>query len=369
MQYTTGTLGSPGIAQPVVRIRALAAIAAASLRRHRFILGLALISQAIAFLVGSFTGNSPDFDVVRSYAFNLSVAFWVGGCGYAVFRLCWLAFVDRNPSPSREFFASFRRFFSNPERLSNGFNGVVAIMIFTSAFSVLKGAISILEPFSWDPVLAEVDRVLHFGRAPHEWLWWLLDIPTAVFALNFAYNFWFIALISTVFTAAITYRDTLLRHQFLMSFMLVWLIGGFFVAIGFSSAGPCYFDRIGSGGTYQPLMDALTQANETYPIWALSTQDMLWDGFTGASSGSMGISAFPSMHVASAVLFALYATRRSKYAGIVMWSFAAIIMLGSVVLAWHYAIDGYAGALIAVAIWKVTGSVLSTSRAHGLEYA
>ena len=369
MQYTTGTLGSPGIAQPVVRIRALAAIAAASFRRHRYILGLALISQAIAFLVGSFTGNSPDFDVVRSYAFNLSVAFWVGGCGYAVFRLCWLAFVDRNPSPSREFFASFRRFFSNPERLSNGFNGVVAIMIFTSAFSVLKGAISILEPFSWDPVLAEVDRVLHFGRAPHEWLWWLLDIPTAVFALNFAYNFWFIALISTVFTAAITYRDTLLRHQFLMSFMLVWLIGGFFVAIGFSSAGPCYFDRIGSGGTYQPLMDALTQANETYPIWALSTQDMLWDGFTGASSGSMGISAFPSMHVASAVLFALYATRRSKYAGIVMWSFAAIIMLGSVVLAWHYAIDGYAGALIAVAIWKVTGSVLSTSRAHGLEYA
>jgi membrane-associated phospholipid phosphatase len=42
-----------------------------------------------------------------------------------------------------------------------------------------------------------------------------------------------------------------------------------------------------------------------------------------------------------------------------MWIFAAIIMLGSVVLGWHYALDGYAGILISVAIWKITGVVLS----------
>ena len=32
-----------------------------------------------------------------------------------------------------------------------------------------------------------------------------------------------------------------------------------------------------------------------------------------------------------------------------------MIMLGSVVLAWHYAVDGYAGALIAWAIWSLVG--------------
>lgn len=67
-------------------------------------------------------------------------------------------------------------------------------------------------------------------------------------------------------------------------------------------------------------------------------QDIVWSGYIGATPGSLGISAFPSMHVAMAVLFALYATRRSRLAGLLMWAFAAIIMVGSVVLGWHYAV-------------------------------
>ncbi|WP_352599348.1 phosphatase PAP2 family protein [Mesorhizobium sp. M0488] len=84
-----------------------------------------------------------------------------------------------------------------------------------------------------------------------------------------------------------------------------------------------------------------------------------WHWSIAKSSGTMGISAFPSIHVASSVLFALYATRLSPRLGVAMWIFAAIIMLGSVVLGWHYAPDGYAGILISVAIWKITGVVLS----------
>ncbi|MCC6206122.1 MAG: phosphatase PAP2 family protein, partial [Hyphomicrobiales bacterium] len=66
-------------------------------------------------------------------------------------------------------------------------------------------------------------------------------------------------------------------------------------------------------------------------------------------------SAFPSMHVASAVLFALYWRKRAPRTAPLFWAFAAVIMLGSVVLAWHYAVDGYAGALIAWAIWSLVG--------------
>ncbi|RUW80014.1 hypothetical protein EOA30_41185, partial [Mesorhizobium sp. M8A.F.Ca.ET.059.01.1.1] len=50
--------------------------------------------------------------------------------------------------------------------------------------------------------------------------------------------------------------------------------------------------------------------------------------------------------------------------GTLMWIFAVLIMLGSVVLGWHYAIDGYAGALIALAIWKITGAALSRADAR-----
>lgn len=136
---------------------------------------------------------------------------------------------------------------------------------------------------------------------------------------------------------------------------MLWIGAGFFVALGFSSAGPCYFSRLGLGGEYQPLMDALAVANERYEIWALRTQDILWQGYVGATSGSVGISAFPSVHVVSAVLFALYASRRSRVVGNALWIFAGIILTGSVVLGWHYAVDGYAGALLAVLVWKAAG--------------
>lgn len=329
--------------------------------RHRLLYAIAMASLTIAMGVGSVTGSMPDFGVLRTYGFYILVAFWIGGSGFAIFRLVWLAAVERNPSPTRAFFASFGAFFGDAGRMANGLNAMAALMIFISAFSVLKGAIGIIAPFHWDAALADADRWLHFGRAPHEWMWPLLENPSAVFAINFAYNFWFVTLIATVFTAALARKDTPLRHQFFISFMLVWLLGGFFIATGFSSAGPCYFSRIGLGAEFQPLMDVLERANQTYSIWALSTQDMLWSGFTGASSGSIGISAFPSMHVASAVLFAIYAARRSVYAGVVMWCFAAIVMLGSVALGWHYAVDGYAGALITIAIWKAVGKALSVT--------
>jgi membrane-associated phospholipid phosphatase len=326
--------------------------------RHRLLYAIALTSLTIAMAVGSVTGSMPDFSVLRTYGFYILVAFWIGGCGFAIFRLIWLAAVERNPSPTRAFCASFIQFFGDARRMADGTNAIAALMIFISGFAVLKGAIGIVSPFSWDSALADADRWLHFGHAPHEWLWPVLESPFAVFAINFAYNFWFVTLIATVFTAALARHDSALRHQFFISFMLVWLLGGFFIATGFSSAGPCYFSRIGLGTEYQPLMDALEHVNQTYAIWALSTQDMLWDGFTGASSGNIGISAFPSMHVASALLFAIYASRRSVYAGLLMWCFAAIVMIGSVALGWHYAVDGYAGTLITIAIWKAVGKAL-----------
>ena len=345
--------------RPAAVFEGLPGILAESFFRHRIIHTVALFTLGLGFVVGRRTGNLPDFALLREYAFYLVVYFWIGGCAYATFRMFWLALIDRAASPFGVLQNSFWQLLSDRNRIANGVNGLAAMLVFMSGFAVLKGSIAVLAPFSWDQTLAQVSKMLHFGHAPYEWLWWVVESPLAVHLLNLCYNFWFAVLVATVFSSVAAARDSLLRHQFLLSFMLVWLIGGFFFALAFSSAGPCYYARLGLGDLYQPLMDALQSANQQYPIWALSTQERLWSGYAGSPSGSMGISAFPSIHVATSVLFALYATRLSTSLGIVMWIFAAIIMLGSVLLGWHYGVDGYAGALISIAIWKVAGAALS----------
>ena len=332
--------------------------------RHRFIHALAFFSLVLAIAVGARTGNLPDMSLVADFVDYIAIVFMLAAIVFSLHRIFRMAVIDRDPAPLSTFIRSFIAFFADRNLIANSLNGLTALVVFSSAFSVLKGSIAILRPFSWDERLSNLDRVLHFGHAPYEWPLALLKMPAVIFAINVAYNFWFVILIGAMMTAAIARQDTKLRHQFLISLIVLWIGAGFFVALGFSSAGPAYYARLGLGDDYRPLMDALYVANSRYDIWALRTQDLLWQGYVGTTSGSVGISAFPSVHVISAVLFALYASRQSKVVGNAFWIFAGIIMVGSVMLGWHYAVDGYAGALISVLVWKAAGRLLDRDTAQ-----
>ena len=66
----------------------------------------------------------------------------------------------------------------------------------------------------------------------------------------------------------------------------------------------------------------------------------------------------PSLHVATSVLFILLA--RAWGQRWFLWftvPFAGLILIGSIVLGWHYAVDGYAGGVLAVICWWFAGKV------------
>lgn len=355
VSQTTDIASGPGFSAGFERV---GNVLVTAFRRHRFIHALALATLGLGILVGMLTGNTPDVGIVGEYGFYIACAFWIGSTAGATLYVIWLAGVARDPAPLRTFVRGILRSFSNAERWANGLNGIAAFVVFAAGFSVLKGSITYFEPFSWDRWLADTGQWLHFGKHPYEWLIWLVESPLAVCILNFLYNLWFVVVLGTTFSVCITKRDTRLRHTYLLSFMLLWLIGGFVIAMCFSSAGPCYYARLDLGDRYQPLMDALARANQLYPISALSTQDMLWSGYKGLRNGNLGISAFPSLHVGTAVLVALYATARSKIAGALAWAFALAITIGSVVLGWHYGLDAYGGGLVATLAWYAVRSIV-----------
>ena len=125
----------------------------------------------------------------------------------------------------------------------------------------------------------------------------------------------------------------------------------------FSSAGPVYYDELGlSPNPYVGLFAYLHDVDSRLPLWFLKTQQMLWDGYMGKGP-AFGISAFPSMHNASAALFALAFWRVSRPVGLFFAAYAGVILLGSVHTGWHYAVDGYAGIALAAACWWVCGPV------------
>ena len=107
------------------------------------------------------------------------------------------------------------------------------------------------------------------------------------------------------------------------------------------------------GYTPDPFAEQMTylrSVNESYPIWAIRVQDILWAGYQGKSSID-GISAMPSMHNGTALLFALAGFRVNRVVGWMLSVHAAFVFIGSVHLAWHYAVDSYLAWAVTLVLW------------------
>ena len=274
-----------------------------------------------------------------------------------LFRLLQYALVIKPDSPSRQMGRDIVTLFSKPAALITGLPLLAAMVIFNKGMLELKPMIPLVKPFSWDESFMQLDRTLHFGVDPWVWLQPVLGYDLITFSINIAYNFWFLALFGTFMWFGFARQASALRSQFFISYMLCWWIGGGLLAVYFSSAGPVYYSNIGlSPDPFTPLMDYLRDVDTRWPIWSLFTQDALWDGYAGKGP-AIGIAAFPSMHNASAVLFALAAWRCSKLAGWIFSIYAGVILVGSVHLGWHYAVDGYGAIVLAIACWWLAGRI------------
>ncbi len=274
-----------------------------------------------------------------------------------LFRLGQYALVVKPESPLRQLRDDLVGLVRSPTALLVGLPLLIAMVIFNKGMLELKPLIPLVKPFAWDHAFMELDRSLHFGLDPWRILQPLLGHDIITFAINLFYNFWFLALFGCLMWFGFAERSSVNRTRFFLAYMLTWWIGGGLMAVYFSSAGPVYYSGIGlSPDPFSDLMTYLHNVNTRIPIWALDTQQMLWDGYTGKSE-AIGISAFPSMHNASSLLFALACWRRSRGLGIAFAIYPAIILVGSVHLGWHYAVDGYAGLALAAVSWWLMGYV------------
>ena len=243
------------------------------------------------------------------------------------------------------------------ERFARGLPVFLCMPLMFSSFTSIKLAIDNIVPFYADPYFFALDRMIH-GIDPWRLLQPVLGFPLVTEVINFFYNLWFFVMFVILSLAIFLLEDKRLRTHYLAAFMLSWmLIGGVF-AILLSSVGPCFYSAFYPSDPYAELIAYLDQVNEIYPLWARSLQDLLLESYKRDEMGfGVGISAMPSMHVAIVVLNAIFLSKVHRFAGIAAWIFAAIIFVGSVHLAWHYAVDGYVAALLVIIIWFAAGKL------------
>lgn len=327
------------------------------LQRHLLLAALVLIYGLTAYSISWYVG-AP---VREERAGTMFAKFLVDIPMMVFFVLLWrlldLTYVRRDPDRFGTLKAEVLGFVKDPDRI---LGGLIATALMTGtliAYSQLKSLIPILQPFSWDETFMKLDRLLFFGVDPYRIFHAVFGGTLSLTFFTGIYNFWLFMMYFVLLGACFMRPDSRVRLQFLIAFLLCWSIGGNLLATVFSSAGPVYYARLGLGDTFAGLMGLLQTHAETGAITVINTQNLLWDLHT-QSQPLHAISAFPSMHVTSSVLMAIFLSRLSRTLGTFAWLFALGIMIGSVLLAWHYAVDGLAGGLIALAGWGAAGWLL-----------
>jgi len=351
-------LGASGPRGLGVALRAYFAELARELRLsalgHRWLLGL-VFAYWLAGVAIAYYANLPTGATVETYL-PIYMEMMPGMLlALVVSRCLVIMLIERPARPLTQIIGELRGSMFIPRRIANALPMLIAMLVFGGTFTVIKSSIPFFNPFSWDVTFEAWDRWLHGGIAPWQLVHPLLGKPIVTHYINIAYAVWFIVLCFTWVWQVFSLRDERLRRQFLWTLLVVWILLGNLAALYLSSAGPCYFGRItGLPDPFQPLMAYLSQADNDHPVWALIAQDMLWQNYVGREVQlATGISAMPSLHVALTTLFSLVCWRTNRWLGALMTAYALVIMVGSVHLGWHYAIDGYIGALGTFLIWGI----------------
>jgi len=232
-----------------------------------------------------------------------------------------------------------------------GATWIILILIMSAtAFTAFKHEYSMWVPFFADQFLADLDQVVHFGDP---WRYARSIFPAALEGPLYSLyaQLWFVEVLGAVLIAAFL-EDRYARERYLAAFTVTVIALSSVVRIAGSSSGPIFYDRIFGGTRFAELIDTLHSSIGGQKILKIS--DYLYSSFaTDTSVLGTGISAMPSVHVALAVLNAIFATSLNKMAGAFAWAYAAAIMFGSVYFGWHYALDAYVSIIAVTVIWRI----------------
>jgi hypothetical protein len=238
----------------------------------------------------------------------------------------------------------------------------LSCILVVASFNAFKQMLLPLAGFSYDPLFAALDRQLAFGTDPWRLTHALFGSAVMTRLIDALYHGWFVPMTLGITVCAFV-ADARLKAQYVLAYVLSWILIGCGLAWLLPSAGPCFYGRFVEGAdVFAPLMsqlggiDAALAADGGRGLQAFVNMNGLIANF--ASDRLVlggGISAMPSMHNAMSVLFALGAMRMHRRLGWAMWAYAFAIWIGSVHLGWHYALDGLVAAAAVVPIWLACG--------------
>lgn len=298
------------------------------------------------------------FDVPKTLWDTRDFALWIAvllGAGLAV-RSGFA--VARGAPRLRHFLAAAL----GPTRLADLVRFLAFTVLTFYAYTWLKVMVPLLNGSVWDERLARLETAMHLGINPGRLLLALFPYAGLWRFLDWYYAYFLLTVMIGVgwFATTLSLRE---RKRFAAGFSLLWIVGAW-AYLATPSLGPCYaFPEDYAEFRREAPIQAQTQDMLIHHYGLLRTLDRRPGGTE--INPVFGIGAMPSLHVAGQAFLALWARRRSRPLFMFYLLCTLLTFFGSLVTGWHYAVDGYAGALLAAVCAAVGERAGGPRRAAG----
>lgn len=320
---------------------------------------IVIISLIYAASIGLSIPGAPWLLLYSSYAIpiiNLTVFVAIINLSAMVLRFAVLSKGDE--SPIKYLYTTFLRY--GLVKIFQITWPVAVVIITIPAFNVFKQGILPSAGYRFDYLFSAIDGMIFGVASPGLWLVEHFNNPNLSGFIDVIYHTWFFPMALGVILVAYS-SSSVLRLRYMLTFFLIWIVMATFMAYLLPAAGPFYAPLKGVGvDDFTQLLSLLSEhQNKAGEIHALTYQSYLFEAESNAKfvMGG-GISAMPSMHNAFALLFALGMWMYSKILGVIFLIYALAILLGSIYLGWHYAIDGLVAWFVVSLLWIYSGWIV-----------
>jgi hypothetical protein len=221
--------------------------------------------------------------------------------------------------------------------------------IFLAGYTWAKCSIPFAVGYRWEHFWADADRMF-LGRDA-----WALAHSVMPDSLATTWTFFYSVIwgFALVLSGALiaTFASRRFTAIFYTALMLSWLIGGIGMAYLMSAAGPVFahLSDPDLAARFLPLRAELARILGDNDLVVRSQRYLEEFGNTKIALKGGGISAMPSMHIATATTL-IIAARGTKWLPLAIL-FLGMTFFGSIYLGYHYAMDAPVAALVAICCW------------------
>jgi hypothetical protein len=209
------------------------------------------------------------------------------------------------------------------------------------AYSWPKVMVPILNPRLWDGLLARIDVALCLGVNPNELFLTIFEgAPRVLNQMIDRYYGLFVLSQGGLTAWFVTDPRANKRIAFSSALILLWVLGTWSYVV-MPALGPVYVFE-----DYFQRVAAIFPANAAVQSALLTNYNAVHRITVGENAPIMmhlGIAAMPSLHVAANVFFYLWSCFAGSRLRLPLLAMATLTLITSMVLCWHYLIDGLAG--------------------------